>query len=122
VRHHGGAGYPVRIDIVVYFLIAGYFDELDTTPAPIAERLNPIARPPLELRVRILIVREVPVPLNQSEALGVIVHVAVDLKLRRIVQRPPQPLTRARLHHQAVAVMHLRPPVIEGAPVRALTV
>ena len=63
--------------------------ELRAALAPVTERLDPVAGPTLEVRDRVLVVTEVPIALNQAEAVRLLVHEPVDAQLTRIAQGSP---------------------------------
>ena len=54
------------------------------------------------------------VALQQAEAARVFVEVGIEMHLRRIGQRPPDPLARSGPHRQAVGVMDLRAPIVRA--------
>src|ERR1700709_2191258 len=98
-------GMPKAGDVVVNFLLAGNFNQLNRALAPISDRLHPKTWTAFEIRFQILIGREILLTLHQAEAARVKVGKAADLKILGIAERAPQFLTAAVEHAKPVGIV-----------------
>ncbi len=108
---------PERHDVVHRLIDGGDFHQHDRALAPGALRGDPATRPPVVPDPVVLVVGEVMVALHQAETARIVVEVGIDLKMRRVGKRPPDPLSDAGVHLQAVRVVDLRAPVVGHAVV-----
>src|SRR3981081_2109109 len=90
-------------DIVLDFIVLRNLYELDATLAPVAQRLDPIARAQVKIRLDVLVMSRIAIALHQAEAAGMLVHEPIDAQRVRIHQRTPGPLPRSGLGLQSVA-------------------
>ncbi|RMW00001.1 hypothetical protein ALP03_05861 [Pseudomonas amygdali pv. tabaci] len=91
-------------------IVSGNFNQLYGAFSPIAQGLDPQARPPFIMHA-IQVMAEFPIPLQQTETSRVIVTERRCHGSRRVVQRSPYSLACTGPDRQSVGVMHLGPPV-----------
>ena len=112
---------PEQHDVVERLVNGRDFHELHGALAPAAVqarfRFDPQARPPIVVDAVILVMIEIPVPLQQAEAARVVVEIRVQMQLRGIGERPPNPLSRSGPHRNSVRIMDLRPPIVGRASI-----
>ena len=104
---------PEGDDVVVRLDVRGHLDQHHAAGAPLADGLDPGARPLLVVRLEILIEGEVPLALEQPEAARIAVLEGAQLEPHGVAQRPPDPLAAAGVHQQAVRVVHAGTEVAE---------
>src|SRR5262245_1218157 len=110
-------GPPERHDVIVNLILRRDFDQVDRALAPVANRLDPEARPLLKVRFEILVCREVALPLQQSEAAWVDIGKDAHLQVIRIRQRAPDDLSTSITNGQSIRVVDGRPEVINANPI-----
>src|ERR1700736_6380589 len=108
---------PKGHDVVVALPARWYLHQLHRARTPIPFGFDPRAGAPLVLIFEILKIDLLPRTLYQAEALGRLSREGRCLQLDRVRQLPEDLLTRARVDHQAVRIVHLGTIVIEAAAV-----
>ena len=99
--------HPVGDDVVVDVGVGWNLHQLHRAVAPVALRADPDAGAEVGARLQVLVVLEVAVALEQAETARVVHLQRVHLQRVRVVERPPQPLTRIEVQQQPVRVVHL---------------
>ena len=110
---------PIGDDVVVGLVRGRDLDELDAPLAPLADRLDPVARPLVVMRLEVLVVLEDPVALHQAEAARVGVDEGRDRLPGRVAQRTPDPLARAGMDEQPVGIVQLGPEIVRRGAARS---
>src|SRR6266481_2410095 len=116
------AGVPESDDVVEGFVDGGYLDQLNRTLAPPGAvgsrfRFDPQAGPPVVVDAVVLIVIEISIALKQAEAPGIVVEIRIQMQLRRIDERAPDPFAGAGPHRYAVGIVDLGPPIVGAAAI-----
>ncbi len=88
--------HPGDDDIIVRLVLRRQFDKLDMAVAPIFFWLDPIARPRFIGEIEILVMVEIAVALEKTEAANVLIEKGRDLRARRIVQRAARSIRPCR--------------------------
>src|SRR6202012_4559656 len=106
-----------RADIVAVFDVGRNFDELHRALAPVRRGFDPNVRPALEPVPAVLEIAEIPRALQQSEAARPAIGKGRDGDARRVVQGAPELLADPVPDGEALAVVHVRPPIAADEPV-----
>ena len=111
---------PVSDDVVVHLARRRNLDELDVSRSPLRARLDPERRPPIVLRLGVLEVGELPLALQQAEALRAVVEKGRCPQRARIRERAPQTLAAAVDDLQTVGIVHGVAIIVEACAVRLI--
>ena len=104
-------GVPERDDVVGRFVIGRQFDQIDRAFGPATLRLDPDIGTTLVVRRVVLVMIEVAIALQQSEAARILVLVRIEAHPARVGKRPPDPLPLAGPEREAVRIVDLWTPV-----------
>src|ERR1022692_3967241 len=105
-------GHPERRDVVVRLVVGVQLEQPDAALGPPADGLDPGAGTQVVEGLEVLVVLELPGALDQSEPPWVLVREGRDPGRVGIGERPPYPLPRPGVYHQAVGIVHLGPEVV----------
>src|SRR6185437_8583388 len=108
-------GTPER-HYVVHRLVGGRdLDQHHPALAPRGFGLHPAVRAPVVEDTVVLVLREAPLPLHQTESVRILIDVGIDAQHARVCERTPDPLAGPGVHLQPVGIVDLRAPVVVHA-------
>src|SRR6185437_556703 len=108
VRTTGGEisrRFPISDDVVMNLVVRRNLDELDEPVAPRSFGFDPDTRTPLIVRLEIFEIAERSVALPEPETHRTFVHESADLQCLGVIEWPPDTLSAAVYHRQALAVV-----------------